>query len=364
MNLRWGAQWTARAVTPATALAAVLAAAAAPAAATPATGLQQDVVFTDYSPLSASTELVRRLLSPLAAAQVQSMLARSTERLIEQSIDLSAERFVLYVPAAAPPAGYGLLVFVPPWQEARLPAGWEAVLDRYGIIYVSAARSGNDENVMGRREPLALLAAYNVMQRYPIDKERVYVGGFSGGSRIALRVALGFPELFRGALLNGGSDPLGSGVPPLPPPQLFQRFQESTRLVYLTGEHDSERLAMDAASLQSMRRWCVFDVDSEITPGAGHEVAVPAALSQALYALRTHSRPDPGRLAKCRADIEQDLLAELGKAQSLVAAGKRSDAQKLLIAIDRRFGGLAAPRSSELQSVLNCAGQCAAAGGQ
>jgi dienelactone hydrolase len=349
MRLRWGAQWTARVLTLGTALAAVLSGTAA----TPATGLQQEVVLNEYSPLSVSTELVRRLLSPLAAAQVQSMLARSTERLIAQSIDLSAERFVLYVPAVTPPAGYGLLVFVPPWQEARLPAGWEGVLDRYGVIYVSAARSGNDENVMGRREPLALLAAYNLMQRYPIDKERVYVGGFSGGSRIALRLALGFPDLFRGALLNAGSDPLGSGVPPLPPAELFQRFQESTRLVYVTGEHDSERLAMDAASLQSMRRWCVFDVDSEITPGAGHEVASAAALSQALYALRTHNRADTGRLAKCRADIDQDLSAELGRAQSLVAAGKRSDAQKLLIAIDRRFGGLAAPRSTELQSALN-----------
>jgi hypothetical protein len=349
MKLRCSTHWTARLVTLGAALAAALPATAAP----PATGLQREVVFTDYSPLSASTELVRRLLSPLAAAQVQSMLTRSTERLIEQSIDLTAERFALYVPPVAPAAGYALLVFVPPWQEARLPPGWEAVLDRYGVIYVSAARSGNDENVMGRREPLALLAAYNVMQRYPVDRGRVYVGGFSGGSRIALRIALAFPDLFRGALLNAGSDPLGAGVPPLPPAELFQRFQESTRLVYVTGEHDSERLRMDAASLESMRRWCVFDVDSEVTPGAGHEAASAAALSEALHELGTHSQADPGKLAKCRADIAKDLSAELGKAQSLIAAGKRADAQKLLIAIDRRFGGLAAPRSTELQSALN-----------
>ena len=334
-------------------LGAALAAALPGTAATPTTGPQRETVFTDYSPLSASTELVRRLLSPLAAAQVQSMLARSTERLIEQSIDLSAERFVLYVPPVAPPAGYALLVFVAPWRDAWLPTGWESVLDRYGVIYVSAARSGNDENVMGRRAPLALLAAYNVMQHYPVDRERIYVGGFSGGSRIALRLALGFPDLFRGALLNAGSDPLGSGVAPLPPADLFERFQETTRLVYVTGEHDGERLAMDAQSEQSMRRWCVFDVDSEIMPGAGHEIATPAALAEALHALATHTRPAPGKLAKCRADIAKDLSAELRKAQALVDAGKRSDAQKTLIAIDRRFGGLAAPRSTELQSALN-----------
>jgi hypothetical protein len=168
-----------------------------------------------------------------------------------------------------------------------------------------------------------------------------------------MRLALGFPDVFRGALLNAGSDPLGAGVPPLPPADVFQRFQESTRLVYVTGEHDSEHLAMDAQSVQSMRRWCVFDVDSEITPGAAHAVASPAALSQALHALPTHTRADPGKLARCRADTAEDLSVELGEAQSLLAAGKRSDAQKLLIAIDRRFGGLAAPRSIELQSALN-----------
>jgi dienelactone hydrolase len=349
MKHRGCAQWTARLV----ALGAALAAAFPVSGATPVTGLQQEVVFSDYSPLSSSTELVRRLLSPLAAAAVQGTLARSNKQLLAQSIDLSAERFVLYVPPVAPAAGYALLVFVQPWQDARLPAGWEPVLEREGVIYVSAVRSGNDENVMGRREPLALLAAYNVMQRYTVDRERVYVGGFSGGSRIALRIALGFPDLFRGALLNAGSDPLASGVPPLPPTELFQRFQESTRLVYVTGERDIGHLGMDAQSLQSMHQWCVFDVDAEVTPGAGHEVASPAALSEALRALRVQTRPDPGRLAKCRADIARELSAKLAQAQSLVAAGKHSEAQKLLIEIDRRFGGLAAPRSTELQSALN-----------
>jgi poly(3-hydroxybutyrate) depolymerase len=324
-------------------------ASAAPAA----TGLSSEVVFTEYSPLAASSELVRRLLSPLAAAQVQGMLTRSSERLIEQSIDLGAERFVVYVPPQVPPRGYALLVFVPPWAEARLPAGWNAVLDRYGMIYVSAARSGNPENVLGRREPLALLAAYNVMQHYPVDPERVYVGGFSGGSRIAMRLALGYPDVFRGALLNAGSDPLGGGVPPLPPAELFQRFQDSTRLVYLTGEHDTARRAMDADSLQSMRRWCVFEVDSVITPAAVHEVATPAALASALHALTTPSRPDAAKLASCRSDVAKELAAELHQARTLIEGGRRAEAQKLLIDIDRRFGGLAAPQSLELQKALN-----------
>jgi dienelactone hydrolase len=317
-----------------------------------ATELQTDVVFGAYSPLAANAELLRRLLSPLAGAQVQESLARSGEKLVPQSVDLAAERFVLYVPPVAPPHGYGLLVFVPPWQDARLPAGWGPVLNRAGLIYVSAARSGNEENVLARREPLALLAACNVVQRYPVDAGRIYVGGFSGGSHIAMRLALAYPDLFRGALLEAGSDPLGGGVPPLPPADLMRGFQETTRLVYLTGERDS-RLPADAESEQSMRRWCVFDTEAQRIPGAAHEIASPEALSRALEALSRHQATDAGKLARCRAGIERELAAALQKTQSLIESGKRADAQKALIELDRRYGGLAAPQSVEMQAALD-----------
>jgi len=318
------------------------------------TGLQTGVVFTEYAPLSASAELLSRSLSPLAAEQAKGILARATGHLIEQPLDLSEERFVLYVPATAPPQGYGLLVFVPPWQDARLPEGWSAVLDHTGLIYVSAQRSGNDQNALARREPLALLAAYNVMQRYPVDAQRVYAGGFSGGARIALRLALGYPDVFHGALLNAGSDPLGNGVPAVPRTELLRRFQESTRLVYLTGEYDPVRLAADADSRESMRRWCVFDVDTEVVHGTGHELASARILSSALEQLFTHTRADPAKLAACRAELDRAVTGQLDKAETLVRTGRNADAQKLLLEIDRRFGGLAAPRSIELQMALNC----------
>jgi dienelactone hydrolase len=320
--------------------------------AAPAVGLQTQVAFSEYSPLSTSSEVVRRLLSPLTAAQVQRSLEHSGERLREQSVDLAAERFVLYLPPRAPAAGYALLTFVPPWDEARLPPGWAAVLDRYGVIFVSAARSGNDTDPIGRREPLALLGAYNVMQRYPIDSARVYVGGFSGGSRIALRLAIAYPDLFRGALLNAGSDPIDAGHANPPPRELLERFQESTRLVYVTGEHDAVRPMMDTASLDSMRDWCVFDTTSRITYGAAHEIVSPAALTWALTALAEHARTDAAKLAACRASLEQRLSASLARVHELVDAGKRHEARKALEDLDYRFGGLAAPQSLALVSAL------------
>ena len=323
------------------------------AAAAPNDGkLLTDVVFTHYSAYAGNAELARRLLSPATVAQIERQMAASGQKLTGQAIDLSAERFSVYVPNQAPAHGYGLLVFVPPWQQASLPQGWAPVLDQYGVIFVTAARSGNSENTMGRREPLALLAAYNVMAAYPIDADRVYIGGFSGGSRIAQRLAIGYPDLFRGAVLNAGSDALGDMTAeppiPLPPRDLFMRFQSDTHLIYVTGEHDEDRVRQDRSSIHSMSEWCVFTTEGIVEPLLGHTVAQPAALARALAGLRAAPQPDAGKLSRCRADMDADLDAKLAKVESLIADGQRAAADKLLRKIDERYGGLAAPRSLKL----------------
>lgn len=310
----------------------------------------RDVVFTEHADASSTPELVRRLLSPLAAARLERAAGASGRTLAGESIRLADERFLVYVPPPRATSRYGLLVFVPPWQDARLPPRWAPVLDRFGMIFVTAARSGNDESALGRREPLALLAARNIIGSYPVDPERVYVAGFSGGSRVALRLALGYPDLFRGAMLNAGSDAIGSAYVPLPPRDLLFRFQQASRVVYVTGERDTEHASDDLVSARSLRQWCVYNVDSFADPRVGHEVATAAALSRALGMLASEPRPDVAKLSACRAAIDASLAAKLREVESLNEGGRKAQAQDRLRAIDARFGGLAAPRSTELAS--------------
>jgi pimeloyl-ACP methyl ester carboxylesterase len=317
------------------------------------TGLQKDVVFTDYSPLSRSMELERRLLSPLNAMRVNQELARAGQTAREQSIDLALEKFAVYVPAHAPPHGYALLVFVPPWQEATVPPRWIFALDRHDMIFVSAANSGNTADVLDRREPLALLAVYNIMRRYRVDPDKIYIGGFSGGSRVAMRIALAYPDLFHAALLDAGSDPIGNAQIPLPPAELFRQFQESTRLVYATGQHDDDNLDKDVHSRDSMQAWCVFHLNTVPMPWAGHDLADPASLNRALDALLEPAKSDPDKLAGCRSRIEKELTALLKQTEDLLKDGKRDDARTLLEKVDAHYGGLAAPRSTELAKIIN-----------
>lgn len=308
----------------------------------------QQVRLDSYAPLSRSSELVRRLLTPLNAQRVLQAATQPGHGLREQSIDLAQESFAIHVPARRPSRGYALLVFVPPWPEAVVPPGWIGTLDRRGIIYVSAAHSGNDANVLDRRVPLALLAAWNMMRRYRIDPQRVYIGGFSGGSRVAERIALGYPDLFRGALLIAGSDPLGSASLVLPPAGLFHAFQRDTRLVYLTGRNDVPHRVMDERSRRSMKAWCATHVDTVMEPWTSHELPAAVPFDRALDRLEHSRPPDTDTLARCRAGIDHDLDAQLQQVEQLLGEGKPSPAQALLARIDAHFGGLAAPRSIRL----------------
>jgi predicted esterase len=313
-------------------------------------GLQSNVVFTDYSPLSRSMELVRRQLSPLDARRVIHAASQPGKGLREQTIDLSNERFTVYVPLHSHAQSYSLLVFVSPWATAAVPPQWNSSLDHHDMIFVSAVNSGNGANVLDRREPLALLAVQNIVNRYPIDPERVYIGGFSGGSRVALRLALGYPDVFHGALLNAGSDPIGNPHAPLPASPLFSQFQESTQLVYATGEHDDLHLAEDMASRQSLQEWCIFDPVTVTIAWKGHELPDASSFDHALDALVKHETPNANKLAGCRARIDKELNAQLKQAEDLVAGGRLDEARRSLDKIDARYGGLAAPRSVELAS--------------
>jgi dienelactone hydrolase len=312
------------------------------------------VVFQDYSPLSQNAELLRRMLSPLADQAVEQALARTRKALAAQSIDLSAERFVVYVPPQAPPGGYGLMVFISPGSEAKLPAGWAPILDQYGIIFVSAARSGNEADVLGRRAPLALLALENIRRRYQVDPDRTYIGGYSGGARVALRMALSYPDVFRGAFLNAGADPIGAPPDHLPNKALFARFQTVSRIVYVTGAADGETLYRDADSLQSMRQHCAFGAEAQITPATDHELAKPAALAKALASLRAQMTSNPGRQAACERTLEDDMTRGLDHIEALIKAGKSSEAKSLLLRLDGQYGGLARDRIVGLAEACGC----------
>jgi predicted esterase len=312
----------------------------------------ETVTFTETTPLAGNAELSRRLLSPLTVVQMRAALTRDGQSLRDQPITVANEKFLVHVPPQMPAGGYAALIFVPAAKVTVLPKGWQSVLDSHGMIFISAQDSGNDSYDMSRRMPLAVIAAVNALHRYKVDPARVFVGGMSGGSRVAMRLALGYPDLFAGGLLNAGSDPLDGKLAVVPPRELFQRFQEHSRLVYLTGEADTINQTISAHSASSMRSLCMFNIERRTMARLGHEIADPTSLAWGLETLLAPVTPDAQKLAGCRADTDKEAAAALDAVEALKTVGRRDDARTRLYETDARFGGLAAPRSEALNAAL------------
>ena len=307
----------------------------------PAPGqVAREVVFDQSSPLAKNSALLDRLLSPRQHEREIEAITAKGAALAPYPLDLSAERFLIYLPKREPPAGYGLLVFIPPWEDARLPSGWSQVLDQEGMIFVTAARSGNDESIPGRRIPLALTAAHALAERYRVDPERTFISGFSGGSRVALRTAVAYPDIFTGVVLNAGGDPLGGAANPLPSPQLMSLLQTRTRFVFITGERDEVNVSRDAVTRISLSAWCVEATQAIVRPNVGHEVMDRNGLAEALGVM---GRPYPGGSAqsrRCRSSIDVRLEHARADVAALRAQPGSVRVQEQLDRLDLEFGGL------------------------
>ena len=125
---------------------------------------------------------------------------------VASNLDPSHERFFLYVPSSyTGTESYGMIVFTYADPEARLPYGWQQVLDSRKYIFVAAQNAGNDQP-RGRRLGLAVMGALKTMKAYNIDRNRVYASGFSGGARMAGLLAFYQSDIFHGTIQNCGAD--------------------------------------------------------------------------------------------------------------------------------------------------------------
>jgi len=317
------------------------------------TGLREHVGFDGYSPLAKTTTLFGRTMSPLWAQQALDAYAAKGEAPPNYTIDLGKESYSVYVPEAAPPErGYGLLVFVPPWPNAAVPRSWRGVLDEHGVIFATAANSGNEAPEIPRRMALALHEYANVSRQFHVDPDRVYVGGFSGGGRVALRLALGYPDVFRGALIDGAGDDIGSFLVPLPEATLLQRVQERSRLVYMHGTEDEPNAMRVRYSMASARELCIFDATKLSIYRRGHEPADAVTWGRGLGLLEQPAVEPSKELGECRARVDAEVAAGIAHVRELFAHGNASDARKALAALDARFAHLAAPATLELSKQL------------
>ncbi len=312
------------------------------------------VVLDALSPLSSRDELTRRVLSPLGLRAYQREVATKHLRIAEQTI-AAGERYDLFVPPLPAGGRYGLLVFVSPADRFALPPGWAAVLSREGLVLVSARGSGNDQDMLERRVPLALNGYGYAIRHLPVDPDRVYIAGFSGGGRTAQLVGVAYPDVFRGILGFSGSDPFGETAVAPPPRDLMRLLQARTRVVQSTGTADEVNIAIDGRTRRSMALLCMGNVAHVDEPRLGHGLPPGRGLSRALALLQRPPRGDAGAEA-CEAALQARIEGELAAIAASIDAGRVAPARKALLALDAHYGWLAAPGSVRAMERIEAAG--------
>lgn len=333
-----------------TLLAAALLISASPCLAAPSA--PRIVPLESLSPLASTPEIVRRTFSPTSQDRLRQVEAKTGNRPPEYSIDPAEEELELFVPPL--PEGrsrYGLLVFIMP-GPIRMPEDWRGPLERAGYILVSAQRSGNSQSVQGRRIPLALHAYEHVRSRYPLDPARVFIGGFSGGSRMAQWTAMAYPDIFRGAMLVGGSLKIGEYEVVFPPRDLALQFLSSRKLVFATGSEDALVGGIDRRNRKVLESLCFQGYARIAQMRLGHWLPSGGGLARVLAELEKPVVAGEG-FDECVRGLDADIDRRLAEVDVLMAAGRMKDAGIALGDMEDRYGGLAGERAVPLARTIS-----------
>ena len=173
----------------------------------------------------------------------------------------------------------GVMVFVSPGNSGDLPAGWAGVMEDSNLIWVSANKSGNDVPVVNRMLK-AIYGLEAIRQLYAIDDARLYVAGFSGGGKVASRIANNFATTFVGGIFICGSHTWGETEA-----ENVEAIR-SNRYVFLTGEFD-QALEPTKRAYRSYRAADVPNIKLVVVRGMGHSNPPGHELKKALQFLET-----------------------------------------------------------------------------
>lgn len=225
-------------------------------------------------------------LAPVALAQPRNVAVSGPTRLdwefvarrfgrdladVPGNYDAKRQRYRLFIPAGySKVRAWPLIVFISPSND---PIGWpsfEATCEREGIFFCSPCKAGN-KTPGGLRTRIVLDATDDVRRRFRIDPDQTYIGGFSGGGRMACTIGFTMPEVFAGIIPVCGTNPPGGLT------YLRHRLVDRVSVAFVTGEQDFNRRENEEWMAPYLKE---LDVRSKlwIAPGVGHDMPGPAVM--------------------------------------------------------------------------------------
>ena len=174
----------------------------------------------------------------------------------------------------------GLLVYISPQDSGGIYEMWKPLLIEKNLIWISADKGGNDFTAQ-RRVLQALLAVQLAAKNYKLDKQRIYVTGFSGGGRVTSMIAPLYPEAFTGSIFMGGANYWGSRLP-----EKFSLMRNKS-YVFINGENDFNLKESKKVS-EKFKQAGLSNVEFFEVPGLGHMPPDTKWLGAAIDYLDTH----------------------------------------------------------------------------
>jgi hypothetical protein len=224
--------------------------------------------------------------APLASAQLRTVTVAAPTRLdwefvarrfgreggdLVDKYEPKKQKYQLFIPENyLKKKTWPLIVFI---SAANEPAGWAAfenACESEGIFFCSAYRAGN-KIPGGLRARIVLDMTDDVRRRFRIDPDQTYIGGFSGGGRMACSIGFALPEVFAGVIPVCGTNPPG------PLSYLRHRLVDRVSVAFVTGEQDFNR----RESEEWMAPYLIeLGVRSKlwVAPGVAHDVPGPAVM--------------------------------------------------------------------------------------
>ena len=239
------------------------------------------------------------------------------------------QSYALYVPAAyadARPAP--VLYLLDARGRALLPIErFRAAAEELGWVLVSSYNSESDTS--GDPNGPAATAMWNdTHARLALDRRRAYLGGFSGGGRAAVGIALQHPELIAGVIGCGAGFPDETSSSKPIPFSYFGTVGDRDFNYYEMRELDDRLTAAG-----SPHRLSVFRGEHDWPPAV---LAREALAWMELRAIRT------GMRTAGPASLDADALYrdDLEGARALEDDGRRTDAWRRYAAVVSDFAGL------------------------
>ena len=186
--------------------------------------------------------------------------------------------YQVYLPDNESTEKPGVFVYVSPMKTGRIDSRWREVMDEQNLIYIAADKSGNKIPTI-RRMVMATLAVRALGQDHAFDTDNINISGFSGGGRVASRLATQYPEVFTGALYICGVDFWKKDQTPRVERLIQNRF------VFLTGSRDFNRTQTRQIRKRYVKAGAQHSKLIEV-PGMGHSHPDARYLTEALEYLQ------------------------------------------------------------------------------